>query len=321
MAHLSHARSNISIDLFNLPSLPDERRSTTMISEFSNDFFLPDGKNSRISQVINKWIFGRQTLDGNEGVGVEIPYLECAYSIKYYVVDQIFGNICAIHDNSIEPTDFFGRFSPFDLKELEFNVCRIADHHNDINNSNLDNDRRQVSQDVQALVQPTQLRPFHELKDMVHDGKVFSTEQHTNLYFDYVKVINDLVESFQLYSAHILTNPLSAPEYRIKQSEQASYYEGIIRNIDVVLQMDQVHHVHEGLPQVPAPRYVPTREELENDNIKVILHIAQGDADMADKEAQIIHKEFISEKKSRINHQESESRLRNINNLTDMDLV
>ena len=83
MAHSSHARSNVLIDLFNLPSLPDERGSTTMINKFPNDFFLPDRKNSRISQIFNKWIFGRQTPDGNEGVGVEIPYWECAYGTNY----------------------------------------------------------------------------------------------------------------------------------------------------------------------------------------------------------------------------------------------
>ena len=77
MAHSSHARSNILIDL---PSLHDERRTTTMINDFPNDFYLTDGKNSRISQIINKWIFSRQTSDGNKGVGVEIPYLEFAYS-------------------------------------------------------------------------------------------------------------------------------------------------------------------------------------------------------------------------------------------------
>ena len=93
MAHSSHARSNVSIHLFNLPSLLDEK-STTMINEFPNDFYLLDRKNSRISQLINKWIFGRQTPDGNEYVGVEILYLECAYSTKYYVVNQINGNIC-----------------------------------------------------------------------------------------------------------------------------------------------------------------------------------------------------------------------------------
>ena len=74
MACSSHARSNILIDLFNLPSLPDERRSTTMISKFPNDFFPARQKEFKNQSVINKWIFGRQTPDGNEGVGIEIPY-------------------------------------------------------------------------------------------------------------------------------------------------------------------------------------------------------------------------------------------------------
>ena len=43
------------------------------------------------------------------------------------MVNKINGNIGAIHENSIEPTDFFGCFGPFNLKELEFDVCRIAD--------------------------------------------------------------------------------------------------------------------------------------------------------------------------------------------------
>ena len=53
-----------------------------------------------------------------------------AYSTKHYVVNKITGNISAIHDDSIEPTDFFGYFGPFNLKELEFDVYRIADCHN-----------------------------------------------------------------------------------------------------------------------------------------------------------------------------------------------
>ena len=37
----------------------------------------------KISQIINKWVFDRQTPDGNEGVKIEIPYLECAYSTMH----------------------------------------------------------------------------------------------------------------------------------------------------------------------------------------------------------------------------------------------
>ena len=54
MAHSSHTRSNILIDLFNLPSPPDQRRSMTMICDFPKDFYIPDGKNSKMNKIINK---------------------------------------------------------------------------------------------------------------------------------------------------------------------------------------------------------------------------------------------------------------------------
>ena len=83
-------------------------------------------------------------------------------------------------------------------------------------------------------------------------------EQCTNLYFHHVEVINYLIESFQMYSMQILNQPESAAEIRSRQSEQAIYYENIIKNIDIVLQLDHVAHLHKGLPQVPSPRYVPS---------------------------------------------------------------
>ena len=163
MAHSSHTRSSISIDLFNLPSLPDKRRQTTMFCEFPNDFILPDRKNSRLSQIVKKWILGRQTPDGNEGVGVKIAYLEHAYGTKYYLVNQINGHINVIHDDTIEPTELVGNFSPFNLDELDINVCRIADCKNDNDDSRLECKRRQVTQDAPAPQHPSQprdLSPF-----------------------------------------------------------------------------------------------------------------------------------------------------------------
>ena len=128
--------------------------------------------------------------------------------------------------------------------------------------SRLDEERRQVPQEEAPAppqsAQPRPLRPFHELRDMTHEGQVFSMEQHTNLYFHHVEVINDLIESFQMYSMQILNQLESAAEIRSRQSEQAAYYENIIKNIDIVLQLDQVACIHEGLPQVPSPRYIPS---------------------------------------------------------------
>ena len=73
-----------------------------MICDFPKDFYISDGKNSKMSQMINKWVFDRQTPDSNEGVGIKIPYLECTYGTRYYVINTINGNINAIHNNRIK---------------------------------------------------------------------------------------------------------------------------------------------------------------------------------------------------------------------------
>lgn len=91
MAHSYHARSNVLIDLFGLPSLLDEKRTILMICNFPSNFYVPDGKNSKINQIINKWVFDSHTPDGNEGVRIEIPYLKCAYCTRYYDIDTISG--------------------------------------------------------------------------------------------------------------------------------------------------------------------------------------------------------------------------------------
>ena len=94
-------------------------------------FFLPNGKNSRLSQVVNTWTFDRLTPNGNKGIGVQINYLECAYRTKYYLVDKVNGQINTNHDDGLELTKFMGHFSPFNLNELEIKLCRLADQNED----------------------------------------------------------------------------------------------------------------------------------------------------------------------------------------------
>ena len=119
-------KSSVSIDLFNLPPLPDARKHSTMICEIPNNSFLPDGKNTQLSKIVTTWTFNRLTPNGNEGVGVKLDYLEHAYGTRYYVIDKVSGDINAIHNESLELTEFKGRFSPFDLGNLEVKVCRLA---------------------------------------------------------------------------------------------------------------------------------------------------------------------------------------------------
>ena len=93
MAHSSHTKSSVSIDLFDLPPLPDARRQSAVLCENPNEFFPVRQKEfHRLSQIINTWTFRKLTPDGNEGVGVEISYLECASGTKYYVIDQVNGS-------------------------------------------------------------------------------------------------------------------------------------------------------------------------------------------------------------------------------------
>ena len=126
MARSSRTKSSISIDLLNLPPPPDTRKQSTMICEIPNDFFLPDGKNTQLSKVVNTWTFDRLTPNGNEGVGVKLDYLEHTYRTRYYVINKVNGDINAIHNESLELTEFKGHFSPFDLDNLEAKVCRLA---------------------------------------------------------------------------------------------------------------------------------------------------------------------------------------------------
>ena len=97
------------------------------------------------------------------------------------------------------------------------------------------------------------------------------TEECTKLYFSHVEIINDLVESYQAYSNLVANQPDLAGEYAVKRAEQASYYEKVLRNVDIVLQMDQVHCTSEGLLQLLSPKYTPSRGELENESTQVII--------------------------------------------------
>ena len=104
---------------------------------FNNDMrdtkrFLCTGWKKHPSKVVNTWTFDRLTPNGNEGVGVKLDYLEHTYGTRYYVINKVNGDINAIHDQSLELTEFKGCFSPFNLDDLEARVCRLANRAGDI---------------------------------------------------------------------------------------------------------------------------------------------------------------------------------------------
>ena len=130
MARSSHSKGSVSVDLFDLPTLPEERRVATSYLDIPVDFYLPDGKNSRISKIVSRQSFDRQTPDGNEGFVIEIQYLRRAFGTNTYLINKVTGSLFALHDNHIESMGFCGSGCMFDLQELEFPICDLADQRN-----------------------------------------------------------------------------------------------------------------------------------------------------------------------------------------------
>ena len=146
MALSSHSKGSVSVDLFNLPTLPDERRVATSYLDIPVDFYLPDGKNSKISKIISRQAFDRQTPDGNEGFVIKIQYLERTFSTNTYLIDKVTGSLFALHDDHIESTGLCGSECVFDLQELEFHICDLADRRNGEDDTGSIAEERQTTQ-------------------------------------------------------------------------------------------------------------------------------------------------------------------------------
>ena len=65
-------------------------------------------KNSRISKIVSRQAFDRQTPDGNEGFVIEIQYLRRAFGTDTYLIDKVTGSLFAFHDDHIESMGFCG---------------------------------------------------------------------------------------------------------------------------------------------------------------------------------------------------------------------
>ena len=49
---------------------------------------------------------------------------------KTYLIDKVTGSLFALHDDHIESMGFCGSECVFDLQELEFHICDLADQSN-----------------------------------------------------------------------------------------------------------------------------------------------------------------------------------------------
>ena len=121
----THSKREISIDLFNLPPLPDKRNVMDSYLNIPNNYFIPNGRNSRLMNITTRNVFDRQTVDGNEGFVLEIPFLECAFSTKHFIVDKVNGQMAGIYDDMVKVIKCQAQMEPFNLKQLNTMVAML----------------------------------------------------------------------------------------------------------------------------------------------------------------------------------------------------
>ena len=323
MARSSRSKGSVSVDLFNLPTLPDERRVATSYLDIPVDFYLPDGKNSKISKIVTRQAFDRQTPDGNKGFVIEIQYLKRAFGTNTYLIDKVTGSLFALHDDHIESTGLCGSECVFDLQELEFHICDLADRRNREDDSIAE--ERQTTPRPQTPDAPPSPGPpmipndfpmYEEWENLTHQGEAFTIAYRQQIYEIHSEIINTLIDCFSKLNRHSKSHPETELACHQEKAHHFFYYSWLIQHIDNILQEDNVFRCSKELPELPAPTYSPSVNDLEMIHRIHVMSHAWRESDHALQEATIIHREFMLEKAHMNNT--SFSRIRNVDNITDM---
>ena len=82
------------------------------------NYYIPNGKNSRLLDRTDKIEFNRETIGGNTGFKLEIPYLEYAFGTKYFIMDKITGSMMGIYDDMVKQIELKGQLKPFNINQL-----------------------------------------------------------------------------------------------------------------------------------------------------------------------------------------------------------
>ena len=201
---------SVSIDLFNLPPLPDEQNKEESYMDIPYDYYVPDGKNFRLLDRTDRVEFNRETLEGNTGFQLEIPYLEHAFGTKYVIMDRVTGSMMGIYDDKVEQIDLKGQLNPFNINQLDRVMHIIGQRRLGLDTSSIptyeipeDTHAGQSSNRMEYPSTPKQFNLFQEYKNIEHDGNMLTTEQRTKVYVDRSKVIAKMADAFYFFQKHI----------------------------------------------------------------------------------------------------------------------
>ena len=286
------------------------------------NYFIPNGKNSRLLDRTDRVEFDRETIKGNTGFKLEIPYLEYAFGTKYFIMDRVTGSMMGIYDDKVEQIDLKGQLKPFNINQLDRVMHIIGQRRLGLDTSSIPMDKvpedshmGQSSNRMEYPSTPKQFNLFQEYKNIEHDGNMLMAEQRTKMYEDRSKVIAEMADTFYIFSRSIFFNPEMAEQYNHSRDKYVNYFTQIVWNIDIFLQEDQLMHTKAGFSQVPVPGYLPSSYDLEQTDADQIIQMANEEVASTNKEMQVIMQG--DNKHPHINKSGSFSRLRSFK-LNDM---
>ena len=157
---------------------------------------------------------------------------------------------------------------------------------------------------------------YEEWENLTHQGESFTISYRQKIYEARSEIITTLIDCFSKLNKHMKSHPETELACHQEKARHFSYYSWLIQHIDNILQEDNVFRCSKELPELPAPTYSPSVNDLETIHRIHVMSHAWRESDHALQEVTIIHCEFMLEKAHMNNT--SFSRIRNMDNITDM---
>ena len=199
------------------------------------NYYIPDGKNSRLLDRTDRVDFDRETIEGNTGFKLEIPYLEYAFGTKYFIIDRITGSMMGIYDDKVDQINLKGQLKPFNINQLNRVMHIIGQRRLGLDTSSIPTDEipedtheGQSSNRMEYPSTPKQFNLFQEYKNIEHDGNMLTAEQRTEMYEDRSKVIAEMADTFYNFSRSIFFNLEMAEQYNHSQDKYINYFMQIV---------------------------------------------------------------------------------------------
>ena len=199
------------------------------------NYYIPDGKNSRLLDRTNWVEFDRETIEGNTGFQLKILYLEHTFGTKYFIMDRVTGSMMGIYDDKVEQIDLKGQLKSFNINQLDRVMHIIGQRRLGLDTSSIlmdeiseDSHMGQSSNRMEYPSTPKQFNLYQEYKNIEHDDNMLTAEQRTKMYEDRSKVIVEMADTFYIFSRSIFFNPEMVEQYNHSCDKYINYLMEIV---------------------------------------------------------------------------------------------